>query len=297
MRTMLLLLVALLPCGLSLGLETSESSPPPGLPPQESPPQESKVVNSIGMPLIVLNPGEFVMGSPVSEKRRRSDETLRPVRLGKTILMGAKPVTQDEYFQVTGLRPSWFSESGLGRRFVEGMDVRNFPVELVSWDAAQSFCTRLSALPGERSAGRRYRLPTEAEFEYAARAGSATSMPLGGGLSSTAANFNGEFPYGEAERGPYVARTTKVDAHPPNRLGFFDLQGNVWQWCSDWYSAETSHATLDPAGPATGTMRVIRGCGWNAFGMHCRLAARDKREPTSRLSFIGFRVVAETGVE
>lgn len=229
-------------------------------------------VNSLGMRLMLVPAGEFVMGSPLTEAHRRADEAPRLVSFPRPFLMSAYPVTQDQYFAVMQARPSWFAATGPGKSFVAGLETGEFPVERVRWDDAVTFCRRLSALPAEQQAHRVYRLPTEAEFEYAAWAGGRSVIP------STVANFHGEFPVEGATSGPYLARTTKVGSYPPNELGLYDLQGNVWQWCSDAYD---------------GNLRVLRGCGWNAFGLHCRLAAREKDHPGNRTSFVGFRVVAE----
>src|SRR5262249_47832054 len=124
-----------------------------------------------------------------------------------------------------------------------------------------AFCRKLSELAKEQQAGRVYKLPTEAEWEYACRGGTRSPFHHGDALASTQANFNGSFPYGGAPRGPELGRTTTVGSYPPNAFGLFDMHGNVWEWCADWYATAFYHQSerQDPHGPASGTSRVLRG--------------------------------------
>jgi formylglycine-generating enzyme required for sulfatase activity len=249
--------------------------------------QEPKyIVNSIGMRFVTIPAGDGVIGSPAAESFRRTDEPMRAAHIPEPLKMGAHPVTQGQYFRVLGLRPSWFAPDGPGRKSVVGLNTDDLPVERVTWIDAQRFCTALSAMPEEEKNHRHYRLPADAEFEYAARAGGGS---LQAGIGSLQANFNGDYPYGDAAREPYLARTSPVGSYRPNRFGLFDMQGNVWQWCSDWYSEEADGLLKPGAFP----QRVLKGCGWNAFGIHCRLAAREKDNPNNRTGFVGFRVVME----
>src|SRR5262249_20672183 len=148
------------------------------------------------------------------------------------------------------------------------------------------FCERLTAR--EARTGRVYRLPTEAEWEYASRGG-AYSRPFNidgkasDSLSSTAANFIGDYPYGAA-KGPYLKRTQKVGSYKPNGYGLYDMHGNVYEWCSDWFGADyyAKSPKSDPKGPADGTSRVIRGGSWDAHGRFCRSAAREALPPGYR---------------
>jgi formylglycine-generating enzyme required for sulfatase activity len=172
-------------------------------------------------------------------------------------------------------------------------------VEDVSWNDAVEFCEQLSEMPEEKRAGRVYRLPTEAEWEYACRGGASSSKPFsfGDSLSSTQANFDGNYPYGGADKGPYLARTTRVGSYEANAFGLYDMHGNVWEWCADWYDQNyyKDSPRNDPKGPATSTSRVLRGGSWLDVGRVCRAAFRYDFEPGDRNFIIGFRVVLVAG--
>jgi formylglycine-generating enzyme required for sulfatase activity len=152
-------------------------------------------------------------------------------------------------------------------------------VENVSWDEAVEFCKKLSALPNEVKAGRKYRLPSEAEWEYACRGGALSYQVfhVGDGLSSEQANFRGKEPYGGAAAGPWLLRTCKVGSYKPNAFGLYDMHGNVWEWCADRYEQK------DDA-------RVRRGGCWITNGQECRSSVRRRRVPDDRRFNLGFRV-------
>jgi formylglycine-generating enzyme required for sulfatase activity len=173
------------------------------------------------------------------------------------------------------------------------------PVEQVSWEDAMEFCRRLSARPEERRAGRLWRLPTQAEWEWACRGGARGPSPFcfGAGLSSTQANFDGNSPYGGAPRGPCLGRTCPVGSYKPNGFGLYDMHGNVWEWCLDWYDVDFAKnaARRDPFGPPHGELKVIRGGSWKEGAEHCRSAVRLFGKPTERSQIIGFRVVCVPG--
>jgi formylglycine-generating enzyme required for sulfatase activity len=179
-------------------------------------------------------------------------------------------------------------------------DTRNFPVDDVSWEDAAAFCRKLSELPEEMHRGRVYRLPTEAEWEYACRGGATSSTPFsfGNSLSSTQANFNGNHPHGGAATGPFLERTSAVGSYPANSFGLYDMHGNVWEWCQDRYAEDyyAKSPKKDPQGPAPGThhlslsYRFQRGGCWNDAGKLCRSASRKALPATSRFHFVGFRV-------
>jgi formylglycine-generating enzyme required for sulfatase activity len=195
--------------------------------------------------------------------------------------------------------PPWFSAAGLGKAKVAGMNTDDFPVENVSWEEAVEFCKRLSALGKE--SGRVYGLPTEAEWEYACRGGVRTSTPFhyGKSLSSEQANFNGQFPYGGADKGRNLGRTTPVGSYQPNAFGLYDMHGNVWEWCQDWYDKNYygDSSKQDPKGPNSSPVgrRVLRGGSWYGNGQDCRAAYRDRDEPGYRDSYVGLRVVLRVG--
>jgi formylglycine-generating enzyme len=193
-----------------------------------------------------------------------------------------------------GVNPSWYNASQGG-----GPD---HPVEEVVWADAVSFCTKLSALPDEKKAGRTYRLPTEAKWEYACRAGTTTAYTVGEGLSSKQANFNGSFPGGKAEKGPQLGKPARVGSYEPNAWGLYDMHGNVWQWCSDWYDPDyyKNSPKEDPKGPDKGVLstgfnhqfyRLARGGCWLDEAPSCRAAYRFRFTPDFPNRLVGFRVV------
>lgn len=265
------------------GLLTSWSgrSTRPGTP-------STRVVNSLGMEFVLVPAGTFNMGSPDDEPTRESDEGPRhKVIISRPTLMGRCEVTQAEYLAVMGENPSHFHAGHGG-----GPD---HPVENVSWREAAEFCRRLSALPAEAAAGLRYRLPTEAEWEHACRAGTDTAFSVGGELSLRDAAFNGIRLCGDSPDGRYPnAGTLPVARRPANPHGLHDMHGNVWEWC--WDSprdyADGPRAT-DPSGPADVLRRTLRGGAWEDCARLCRSARRNNAPPTFRHKYVGFRVVCE----
>ena len=226
------------------------------------------IINSIGMVLVPIPAGEFQMGSPKSEAERRSNETQHQVKITKPFHLGAFEVTQSQYERVMGTNPSYFKGA-------------NNPVGVVSWNDAVEFCRKLSALPEEKAAGREYRLPTEAEWEYACRAGTKTAYSFGDDSSQL-----GDFGwYDTNSRGTYPVGQKK-----PNPWGLYDIHGNVWEWCQDWYGEYPCGAVTDPQGPATGSSRVDRGGSWFSLARDCRSGNRSGDLPRYRGDFIGFRV-------
>jgi formylglycine-generating enzyme required for sulfatase activity len=176
----------------------------------------------------------------------------------------------------------------------EAADTSDFPVENVSWQEANEFCRKLTAKDDKKPFGWMYRLPTEAEWEYACR-GSPPSSQLyhfGNSISSKQANFNGNHPYGGGEKGPDLERTCKVGSYEANRFGLYDMHGNVSEWCSDWYDYHYYRKSprRDPPGPVKGVVRVVRGGGWGFNGRSCRSACRQWPTQGDRCHFIGFRV-------
>jgi formylglycine-generating enzyme required for sulfatase activity len=261
-------------------------------------PTGKTLTNSIGMKLALLPKGTFKMGSPPNEAERDSSDEgpVHEVEITQPFYMGVHEVTQAQYKQVMGSNPSYFSATGGGKDKVKGMDTTNFPVELVTYDNARSFCEKLSALPAEKAAGRTYRLPTEAEWEYACRAGTSTPFNVGDSFSSTQANFDGNFFYGKGARGPSLQRTTAVGSYRPNGFGLYDMHGNVAEWVADFYdrSYYANSPRADPQGPNTGSNRLVRGGGWSSQPKPCRSAYRSPANPTPGTNFIGVRVVMRT---
>jgi formylglycine-generating enzyme required for sulfatase activity len=228
------------------------------------------------------------MGSPKDEKGRKDDEDQHEVEITRPFYMGACEVTQEEYVKVTGKNPSHFSGTGGGKFKVKGLDTRRFPVEDVSWDQATAFCKKLSELPEEKKSGRYYRLPTEAEWEYACRGGATSPFPFhfGDSLAPSQANYDGR-----------LKRTSAVASYGPNAFGLYDMHGNVWEWCADWYDRNyyKNSPVKDPAGPAAGGRRVLRGGSSDDPALTCRSAVRDYFSPAYHKYTIGFRVVCVTG--
>jgi formylglycine-generating enzyme required for sulfatase activity len=253
--------------------------------------------NSIGMKLTLIPAGKFMMGSPATEQERDPEELLHEVVITKPFYMGVYPVTQGQYAKICGKNPSFFKGDDL-------------PVEQIPQiktpgrgESATEFCKKLSDSPEEKKAGRVYRLPTEAEWEYACRAGTTTVFAFGDSLSSKQANFNGGYPYGGATKGPNLQKTVKVGSYAPNAWGLYDMHGNVWEWCSDWYDPDyyKNSPREDPPGPPKGVLEtgfknqflaVVRGGCWLEEGRGCRSAYRFRFQPNEVYRLVGFRVAA-----
>jgi formylglycine-generating enzyme required for sulfatase activity len=254
------------------------------------------ITNSIGMKLVLIPAGKFVMGTPANEAEREAGETQHEVAITRPFYLGVYTVTQGQFQKVMGKNPSFFQPNRGGSP--------DHPAEQVRWREAQMFCTKLSALPEEKKAGRTYRLPSEAEWEYACRAGTATVFNVGDALSSKQANFNGNYPYGDAEKGPYLRKTAKVGSYAPNAWGLYDMQGNVLQWCNDFYDPNyyKKSPRKDPKGPDKGVVPtgyrndcyvVVRGGCWLDEGRGCRCGRRFRLQPSEPYRWTGFRVACD----
>jgi formylglycine-generating enzyme required for sulfatase activity len=271
-------------------------------PPEEKavdPPKAGTVLtNSLGMKLAYIPAGKFVMGSPAGEAERTEEELRHEVAITQPFYLGVYEVTQREFnslMAATVKRGAIFDERRGG-----GPD---HPMENVTWRHAVEFCNVLSRRAEEKQAGRRYRLPTEAEWEYACRAGTTTPFHFGKSLSARQANCNGNAPYGGAEKGPYLRKTEKVGSYKPNAWGLYDMHGNVAEWCSDYYDKDyySKSPRDDPRGPDKGVVstdyndfyRVIRGGCWLDEARGCRSAYRFRAMPHDPYRLIGFRVVCE----
>jgi len=240
--------------------------------------------------LVFILPGTFTMGSPASEALRGSDEVQHVVTITKGFYMGKYLVTQTNYVSVMGSNPSHFNTNSL-----------TCPVEGVSWLDASNYCAVRTAQ--ERAAGLIptnwvYRLPTESEWEYACRAGTATALFLGSTLHSQQANFAGTTEYDSTAgsisnpSGVYLQTTVPVGNYAPNGWGLYDMAGNVFEWCQDWYGAyPTGSVTNDPQGPVTGSNRVYRGGGWPSSGYLCRSAQRNSVSPSNKTTSFGFYAI------
>ena len=255
--------------------------------------EAASFTNSIGMKLVRIPPGKFRMGSPIGEVGRNDNEIQHDVEVS-AFYLGIQEVTQKHYQTVMGKNPSNFSKDGGGKDKVIGINTDDFPVEQVSWADAMEFCKKLMAMDTRKPSDREYRLPSEAEWEYACRGGASSFQVFnfGDSLSSKQANFNGGFPYGRAAKSDYLARTCSVGSFEMNNFGLYDMHGNVWEWCADWYDQDYYRRTAhkDPSGPAHGSERVIRGGSWVGPGQDCRSAFRRGILPTHRGLDLGFRV-------
>jgi formylglycine-generating enzyme required for sulfatase activity len=232
-----------------------------------------QATNSVGMKLSLIPPGQFVMGSPPEEEWHRNDEIQHGVTLTKAFYMGATEVTQGQWKALMGENPSFFTDDAL-------------PVDTVTWEQALEFCRKLS-----EKEGMRYHLPTEAEWEYACRAGTTTPFYTGNTISTDQANYDGNHSYGGGNKGVFRETTTQAGSFMPNAWGLHDMHGNVWEWCADWYGEYPRAAVSNPVGPAAGQCRVVRSGTWINFPAVCRSANRGKTVPTSWNFHFGFRVV------
>ncbi|MCH7686834.1 MAG: SUMF1/EgtB/PvdO family nonheme iron enzyme, partial [Planctomycetes bacterium] len=255
---------------------------------------DKTITNSIGMKLVRIPAGEFLMGATDTDPGGREDEKPQHrVRITQPFYMGAYEVTQGEFQAVMGLNPSFFSNEGPVKDSLKEFDCARFPVDGVTWYQAEEFCRRLSEYPAEKDAGRVYRLPFEAEWEYSCRAGTTTVFHYGNTLSSTQANFKGSYPFGDAGKGPFLSRTTTVGSYAPNAFGLYDMHGNLNEWCTDKFQRDyyRDSPTEDPKGPPKGTSRVIRGGDWYSDARDCRSAFRYADIPDGKFYALGFRVV------
>jgi formylglycine-generating enzyme required for sulfatase activity len=183
---------------------------------------------------------------------------------------------------------------GGGNKIPRSEDTEDYPVENVSWEEAREFCEKLTARDAKKPAGWRYRLPREAEWEYACRGGASSYQVfhLGNSLSSTQANFDGNFPYGGSDKGIYLMRTCRSGSYRPNGFGLYDMHGNVWEWCHDWREPDYygKSPLKDPQGPDDGALRVIRGGGTSGGGQDCWSVYRRGYPAGGRSYELGFRV-------
>ncbi|MEZ5427646.1 MAG: formylglycine-generating enzyme family protein [Pyrinomonadaceae bacterium] len=235
------------------------------------------LTNSVGMEFVKISKGSFKMGS---EEGDTDEVPVHRVTIGKDFYLGKYEVTQAEYEKVMGKNPSHFK------------NCPKCPVEKVSWDDAQEFIKKLNA----KNEGT-YRLPTEAEWEYACRAGTTTEFAFGRALSSDQANFDGNYPFGNASKGQSLRKTAEVGSYQPNAWGLYDMHGNVWEWVEDVHSGDYNGLPADGSANLTKgdfSRRVFRGGSWLVSGANLRCASRDRNTPSVSSHSIGFRVVLDS---
>jgi formylglycine-generating enzyme required for sulfatase activity len=227
--------------------------------------------------MVYVEGGTFQMGC--TSEQQDCDDDEKPVHsvTVSSFQIGKYEVSQKEWVAVMGSNPSYFKGDDL-------------PVEQVSWNDVQEYIKKLNA-----KTGKTYRLPTEAEWEFAAR--DRGKQVLFGNGSNTAdpteMNFDASASYKKTYSvvGTYRAKTVPVNSFSPNSLGLYNMSGNVWEWCSDWYGAYSASSQTNPKGANSGSYRVIRGGGWNFNPLYCRVANRLNNTPTLRFNFLGFRLV------
>lgn len=242
----------------------------------DSSPKTIDLGNGVSLDLVHIPGGTFLMGAPASEKDSSDGERPQHNVTVPEFWMGKSPVTQVQYEAAMGNNPSYFPGT-------------NRPVENVSWDDAIAFCEKAS-----QKTGMTFRLPSEAEWEYACRAGTATPFHFGETINTDQANYNGDFVYGNSKKGVYRKKTTPVKTFPPNKFGLYDMHGNVLEWCQDHWHKSYKKAPQDGSPWMKGgnaDCRVIRGGSWANLPRICRSAYRSSPDPGVSDISIGFRIV------
>ncbi|PHK31322.1 serine/threonine protein kinase, partial [Nostoc linckia z15] len=236
--------------------------------------------NGVILEMVSIPGGTFIMGSP--DNKGKANERPQHQVTVREFLMGKYQITQAQYEAIMGNNPAYFRTNGANR-----------PVENVSWKNALEFCQKLS-----QKTKRNYRLPSEAEWEYACRAGTTTPFYFGETITVDLANYNGNYTYASAPKGQYRGQTTPVGNFPPNAFGLYDMHGNVWEWCQDYYHNNYQYAPIDgSAWLQTGLFsnllsdRLVRGGSWGFLPEGCRSANRKADGVDLRFNSIGFRVV------
>ena len=250
--------------------------------------------DATSLSMLWMPPGRFWIGSPEEEPERRTNEGPQHLVQLQGFFLAQTPITQAQWREVADWQPNkgeraWSKKLNPNPSQFKG-DQR--PVEQVSWEDAMEFCHRLS-----QRTGRHYTLPSEAQWEYACRAGTISPFHCGSTISSKLANFDGTKVYGDGEKGEYRQQTMDVASFPANPWGLHDMHGNVWEWCADhWHdnyegAPEDGRAWIDEGAKANDLKwRLLRGGSWSAHPADCRSACRDNGRPDGRGLDIGFRV-------
>jgi formylglycine-generating enzyme len=230
-----------------------------------------------GMVLAAVRPGSFMMGSPASEPGRNGDEVLHRVMVSRLFYIGQHEVMQAEWTKVMGSNPSYFNAC------------ERCPVEQVDFYQVNDFLSRLNA----GTSAMQFRLPTEAEWEFACRADASTPFNTGTTLTTAQANIDSRYSAIDVDNGAAYDKTLPVGKFEPNAWGLYDMHGNVWEWTNDWYGPYDPRQDTDPRGPGIGVKRVVRGGGWHFDANSARCSIRYTYLPRDKSSGLGFRVVAE----
>ena len=249
----------------AVGKKTSEGSMGEGLSKAEKQAKllEEDLGNGIKFEMILIPAGKFMMGSPKKEKGRDDNETQHEVSLTKSYYMGKYAVTQEQWKAVMGNNPSSRTKGA------------KLPVTDVSWNDCKKFIKKLNGITKGK-----YRLPTEAEWEYACRAGTTTAYSFGAKITPKDANYDDL----------KLGKPVEVGRYKPNAFGLYDMHGNVWEWCEDRYAKYPAGAVIDPKGPAKGDYRVLRGGSFYGNDLGARSSLRGDGSPSGRYVYDGFRL-------
>ena len=231
--------------------------------------------NGVKLEMIAIPGGTFLMGSPANEAERYNSESPQHQVTVNSFFIGKYPLTQAQYQAILGGNPSYFKGN-------------NRPIEQVSWNDAVNFCQKLS-----QRAGKNYRLPSEAEWEYACRAGTKTPFSFGDNITTDLVNYNGNYPYKSATKGKYREQTTDVGTFPPNAFGLYDMHGNVWEWCEDDWHENYINAPTDGSAWNSwsgSNQKIVRGGSWLDSPGNCRCAYRYRISLDNWNDLLGFRL-------
>ena len=282
-------------------------------PPVQATVQSERALRAVPANFVLIRGGEFTMGSPANEPDHESDETQHQVKVSDFYLCRYAVTVAEfrKFVEASGYQTdaekgdgsyawdgnAWQKRAGINWRYGVSGSVRpqseeNHPVLHVSSKDAIAYCDWLS-----KNSNKKFRLPTEAEWEYACRAGTTTPFHTGENLTTDQANYDGNYPYNNNQKGEYRENTVPVDSFLPNARGLYNMHGNVYEWCSDWYGGlyydecKAKGVVENPAGPETGSDRVLRGGYWCSYARCCRSAYRDLNAPDFRGNCVGFRLV------
>ncbi|MTJ08901.1 bifunctional serine/threonine-protein kinase/formylglycine-generating enzyme family protein [Anabaena sp. UHCC 0204] len=241
--------------------------------------------NGVKLEMVEIPAGTFYMGSPENEAKRRDNESPQHEVTVPSFFIGKYPLTQAQYQAIIGSNPAYFKGNG-------STPLTNHrPVEQVSWNDAVAFCQKLS-----QNTGKNYKLPSEAQWEYACRAGTTTPFYFGESITPDLVNYNGDYAYAAAPKGKYRKQTTDVGTFPPNAFGLYDMHGNVWEWCEDDWQENYINAPINGIALTRlgNNPRLLRGGSWNSIASYCRAADRYRDARGIRYDFLGFRVVVSS---
>ncbi|MBW1779258.1 MAG: formylglycine-generating enzyme family protein [Deltaproteobacteria bacterium] len=245
--------------------------------------QEKRLTNSLNMTFVLIPAGTFTMGSSLDEQGRRNDEIEHEVSIGRPFYMQTTEVTVKQWRAVMGTR-FFFKKKGTD----------DMPVVKVSWDDCMEFVKKLNDLNEGV-----YRLPTEAEWEYACKGGGASVYGWGDTIDCSKAMYANNTLKTDTcvkfvqSKGLPTDQPAPVKSYAPNGWGLYDMTGNAWEWCQDWYGPYSKEPVVDPKGPASGSDKVRRGGSWYGLGSRCRCANRNFSHPANRYQTTGFRLVRE----